>query len=452
MEDLNDDRSLAAKPSRKRDARKMRSSGPQASDPQDNQLTHTKKNNETKLRSKRTANQDSRITLPSAKIRKDSRTTRPSTKTRENSRATQPSAKRRKESCEARPSAKTHKDSLRARSSAKPHKDSRATQSNAETRKNLCAIRPRAKQQGAVTTGSLSPDGSTHAPAGEATVACEDGTPTATVAGEATVVGENTTPTATPAGEATVVGDDTASIAIAPDNPQHKNYPEESINCQFCPRVFSRRREQLAHERSVHRQGQRWVCTECPYNCYSRPLLNAHMQSHESEPRFCCEACGQQFRVEVHLERHINRKHKPPPERTHVCPHCSKRFTHGYKLNWHVRVYHELQNCLCQICGKALKTAYGLTVHMRTIHSDAKPHQCTLCDFAAKLEMNLKTHVRTKHPDAHARSRAQPTIYTCSQCSFVTDFKYSFTMHMKVHEKSGSACVQQQTQQSESCK
>lgn len=76
------------------------------------------------------------------------------------------------------------------------------------------------------------------------------------------------------------------------------------------------------HHATVHGQGARYACADCPkvYSKYSTFL--SHVRSHRTKLKFCCDACGKWFPSTRQQERH---RAAHGDERPHACATCGKR-------------------------------------------------------------------------------------------------------------------------------
>lgn len=66
----------------------------------------------------------------------------------------------------------------------------------------------------------------------------------------------------------------------------------------------------------------------------------------------------------------------------------------------------------CTICPKSFGNAYGLTVHMKTVHSDDRKFRCPYCEKTYKTSSVLKTHIRAMHGPPELKKP-----HKCGECN-----------------------------------
>eukprot|EP01083_Nonionella_stella_P081234 223640_1 len=84
---------------------------------------------------------------------------------------------------------------------------------------------------------------------------------------------------------------------------------------------------------------------------------------------------------------------------------------------------YRIKSVSCKICGKELKRASSLTLHMRQ-HSEQMPFDCNFCDRKFKQRGNLEVHMRT-----HTGERP----FKCEQCGRAFAQNITLQRHMTIH-------------------
>ena len=88
----------------------------------------------------------------------------------------------------------------------------------------------------------------------------------------------------------------------------------------------------------------------------------------------------------------------------------------------HIRNTHQLQDNICDICGKSFAKTKSLESHMNSVHSTQT------CDICGKA---FKPPAFRKH-----RKICQPS-YSCQDCDFQTSIKHEFDHHRRNHTAKG---------------
>lgn len=120
------------------------------------------------------------------------------------------------------------------------------------------------------------------------------------------------------------------------------------------------------------------------------------------------------------------------PDRTHLCPNCSKGFKSKQQLAQHSLVHTGIRKHICSFCDKGFKQLCHLQQHLR-IHTGEKPYRCCFdgCDRAFAQMANLHHHMRN-HED-HVKKAANKQ-YQCSICSRAYTNESSLKNHtIKMH-------------------
>ncbi|XP_048759744.1 Krueppel homolog 1-like isoform X2 [Ostrea edulis] len=120
------------------------------------------------------------------------------------------------------------------------------------------------------------------------------------------------------------------------------------------------------------------------------------------------------------------------PDRTHICPNCSKGFKSKQQLAQHTLVHSGIRKHICSFCDKGFKQLCHLQQHLR-IHTGEKPYRCCFdgCERAFAQMANLHHHMRN-HED-HVKKAANKQ-YQCSVCSRAYTNESSLKNHtIKMH-------------------
>ncbi|XP_059047327.1 zinc finger protein 300-like [Achroia grisella] len=106
-----------------------------------------------------------------------------------------------------------------------------------------------------------------------------------------------------------------------------------------------------------------------------------------------CEMCGKRYASNAALRYH-QRIHTG--ERPYQCSYCPKTFTMPLFLQIHLRTHTGERPYPCPLCPKAFSNRAALLRHNR-VHTGAKPYECPKCGKTFTQSNSMKLHVHTVH-------------------------------------------------------
>ncbi|XP_075989690.1 uncharacterized protein LOC142985419 [Anticarsia gemmatalis] len=106
-----------------------------------------------------------------------------------------------------------------------------------------------------------------------------------------------------------------------------------------------------------------------------------------------CEVCGKRYASNAALKYH-QRVHTG--ERPYKCTECTKTFTMPLFLEIHMRTHTGEKPYECSLCPKAFSNKAALLRHDR-VHTGAKPYECPHCGKFFTQSNSMKLHVNTVH-------------------------------------------------------
>lgn len=254
-----------------------------------------------------------------------------------------------------------------------------------------------------------------------------------------------------------------------------------------------KRRKDFAMSGAVRERRVRhdWTCKEkgCGSHLTTKEALRDHMAAAHPTVFLSCPKCRYKTQVDHYLKRHLVRRHKD----RYLCPHCSKPYHKKCLLKVHLYNQHKIEDptlqlhrcphdgcdyaCpgksalqthmqkhtiakpfTCHICGKDFKRAITLDKHINKVHLGIRPyicdkcgasfcdeselkrhllkheknktHSCPSCPFSTFHKLVLQSHMFCRHQIVDEKMR----LMRCDQCSFVTNKKYRYNDHVKMHK------------------
>ena len=163
--------------------------------------------------------------------------------------------------------------------------------------------------------------------------------------------------------------------------------------------------------------------------------LNEHLRViHDNDHEEICEVCGLAFPSKVtvlkHMKIHQNEqdeqeKNVDEPADTVSSSTSNKPATSSIKR--------KLLSCPEENCGKLLKTATSLKLHLSTQHVQDQQKrtsfQCTICQ---------KSFTQKSHLTVHERIHSGAKPHMCSVCGKQFSVKSNLKKHLRMHEKNQS--------------
>lgn len=160
-------------------------------------------------------------------------------------------------------------------------------------------------------------------------------------------------------------------------------------------------------------------CTGCDLTFQDQVLLRRHVRKQHFVMEIC-NVCGDGFRTNGLLQRHLLNKHTEQPKKkvanSFNCHLCNKTFKYRCFLKAHLRS-HELKKTntypySCNLCDKLFQNSTTRYVHMENKHGIKmnKTISCEHCPRKFKDEMLLDDHVKQKHLER------QPLSTVCTFC------------------------------------
>jgi KRAB domain-containing zinc finger protein len=158
------------------------------------------------------------------------------------------------------------------------------------------------------------------------------------------------------------------------------------------------------------------VCHSCIYcgktHRYASELRQ-HLRFHEDDRRFPCthKGCGKIFFTNSGRQAH-EYGHLPMEDRPFKCDKCAHCFSTNQHLTDHKRIHSNERPYECVVlgCGKSFAQQANYNMHVRRLHSDARPVKCSMCPYTCVVNRDLVKHAKKNHPIPPADKRSGVVI------------------------------------------
>lgn len=163
---------------------------------------------------------------------------------------------------------------------------------------------------------------------------------------------------------------------------------------------------------------------------------------------YSCSDCGETFRSEISLQKHLEEVHELPHEGTYSvsrdpemdheasivkevvrCTGCKEEFCSEEEYRAHSqgctgKKLSAGSHCYCEECGKFYKSPYRLKCHQKRGHRKAAPVLCSVCGKSFSSRSSFQTHMAI-HKDLRK--------FECEQCHRKFRQKCHLQKHMLNH-------------------
>lgn len=207
------------------------------------------------------------------------------------------------------------------------------------------------------------------------------------------------------------------------------------FQCSVCGQNFEIASRLRSHEFVKHSTERPHVCDICGKVYRFRTSLSQHaLTAHGGAGHWLCDVCGQSFALPIALRRHVQRVHLD--HRPHVCRECGNRYWKAYQLRNHVASKHradgDTKPYKCSTCGVGF-TMYGNLRRHTLVHAGLV-HTCTTCGRDFRHRQNLVTHQRRYHDRSNKRtSSVNVRRYECRDCGRLCRNETMLNRHMTSH-------------------
>ncbi|XP_058817965.1 zinc finger protein 268-like [Topomyia yanbarensis] len=168
-----------------------------------------------------------------------------------------------------------------------------------------------------------------------------------------------------------------------------RNY--DTLPCEQCDAVFKSREGRRVHMILKHSAGQTYKCKECPMIFARKGNLRLHMTTHGVRPHVC-SICGRSYaRIET-LRTH--EQSCATGNKGLCCDECGQRFRKQELLDKHIQQGHPEKEYQCNYCGQSFESKRALSHHVR-VHEGK--FRCAHCTLQFVTEKALQNHEKGRH-------------------------------------------------------
>ena len=196
------------------------------------------------------------------------------------------------------------------------------------------------------------------------------------------------------------------------------------IECPVCQKHFFCSHDNQAHSADASAQK---ITVSNDHIVENDPIIENDPIGTKAEDatRFICSVCNTSLKTKSALNRHLKTIHSE--ERPHSCPKCPYQSKTTSDIARHLRQVHNPEKPFsCKQCGFRCKTKFALAQHT-LIHSEEKPFKCPKCAYRSKRQDCVKRHIDQVHSDDFP--------FSCKQCKYRSKTRSCLTHHMVTHSK-----------------
>ena len=233
-----------------------------------------------------------------------------------------------------------------------------------------------------------------------------------------------------------------------------EKFGKNEINVKKCDYLTTKSDDLMNHVKNVHMK----KVTQIIENNQSLKVKKSVKKSSNSNSgpskSYQCHLCPYSGARRVHLQSHINYKHKL--ERPFKCEQCDFKAVHKSKLMKHIKDGNHWKNDKLLNCSKCAFFTYKKLEYLNHVssahyqnedsiavesqNSDEEIietieefHVCNQCDFYTNQKNQLEAHIQSNHSK---NQENQADFLKCDKCDYLTTTKGNLISHKeKKHKK-----------------
>ncbi|XP_044764043.1 zinc finger protein 583-like isoform X2 [Coccinella septempunctata] len=208
--------------------------------------------------------------------------------------------------------------------------------------------------------------------------------------------------------------------------------------CMICSEV-KKNKDDLMEHYEIHKSeteslkgskmvGDYFMCPVCLTDFTSLISYERHVELNHGEKQYNCEVCHRAFKNLFSLSVHNNKRHSL--EKVYRCAACDFEDEELKELRCHVRNSHEDNvKYRCEICNKGFSSFSWYQEH-KNFHTGAMPFECEVCSKSFPYTRYLIAHKKNMHPEMFSNV---PINHECEICQKKFAHKKSLVLHLRGH-------------------
>ncbi|XP_014211767.1 zinc finger protein 236-like [Copidosoma floridanum] len=179
-------------------------------------------------------------------------------------------------------------------------------------------------------------------------------------------------------------------------------------------------------------------CDVCGQEFKKQYLLRKHLHDHAKNKPHHCPKCPATFNVPTNFTLHMATHNAGEPK----CPECGKKFARVASLKAHMLIHQMDESLYCTECDDTFATKSQLEAH-QSLHDEKWPgNACKRCRVCGKqftkpvlYRQHLRDHYKLKVKCSKQTKRGvrQRTAYKCKVCAKVFEKPSQLARHIRVH-------------------
>ena len=221
-----------------------------------------------------------------------------------------------------------------------------------------------------------------------------------------------------------------------------KSQKHQECKCDICGKVFSYLKSLNDHI-NIHKGLKPYKCDLCDKSYSVEASLQDHKIKHRAK-EFPCRYCGKFLPSQKKLRKHVKCHgekilEQANEELKHKCEECGRLFYSPFNLKQHIKQIHmavvKMDQYICQVCGKILKTKHGMDLHVVGC-TDKGQFKCDFCGKHYVTKSGMEKHITWAHrKEMLSSEKYSKQVKLCKYCGQSFLCRGLLMEHEKTHSK-----------------